>query len=77
MALFFPMIMLSGDTIPLETMAESIRNYACFLPLTYVVKLFKGLWFGGSWSQQGTAVLVLMLLFALGLAVTARTFRWD
>ena len=77
MALFFPMIMLSGATIPLETMPESIRFYARFFPLTYVVKLLKGLWFGNSWAQHGAEVLVLVILFVLGLAVTAKTFRWD
>jgi ABC-2 type transport system permease protein len=77
MTLFFPMIMLSGATIPLETMPENIRMYSSFLPLTYVVKLLKGLWFGGTWAEHGTEVLVLAVLFVLGLVVSAKTFRWD
>jgi ABC-2 type transport system permease protein len=48
LTLFFPMVMLSGAAIPLETMPESIRVYSNFLPLTYVVKFLKGLWFGGT-----------------------------
>ena len=77
LTLFFPMIMLSGATIPLETMPESIRTYSSFLPLTYVVKLLKGLWLGGTWAEHGTEVLILVVLFVLGLVVTAKTFRWD
>ncbi|MCK7499670.1 MAG: ABC transporter permease [Comamonadaceae bacterium] len=77
MTLFFPMVMLSGAAIPLETMPESIRVYSNVLPLTYVVKLLKGLWFGGTWAEHGTEVLVLAGLFVLGLVVTAKTFRWD
>jgi ABC-2 type transport system permease protein len=77
MTLFFPMVMLSGAAIPLETMPERIRVYSNVLPLTYVVKFLKGLWFGGTWAEHGTEVLVLAGLFVLGLVVTAKTFRWD
>jgi ABC-2 type transport system permease protein len=77
MILFFPMIMLSGATIPLETMPDSIRIYSRFLPLTYVVKLLKGIWFGNSWSQHGTEVLILLSMFVVGILVTAKSFRWD
>jgi ABC-2 type transport system permease protein len=77
LTLFFPMVMLSGAAIPLETMPASIRAYSHFLPLTYVVKFLKGVWFGGTWAAHGTEVLVLAGLFVLGLAVTAKTFRWD
>ncbi|MCK7499685.1 MAG: hypothetical protein MZW92_61750 [Comamonadaceae bacterium] len=56
---------------------ESIRVYSNVLPLTYVVKFLKGLWFGGTWAEHGTEVLVLAGLFVLGLVVTAKTFRWD
>jgi ABC-2 type transport system permease protein len=77
MALFFPMILLCGATIPLETMPETIQSYARFLPLTYVVKLLKGFWFGNTWAQHQTEVLVLAGMFVVGLLVTAKTFRWE
>ncbi|MBD3412912.1 MAG: ABC transporter permease [Candidatus Aminicenantes bacterium] len=77
MALFFPMILLSGATIPIETMPEYIRNYARFIPLTYVVKLLKGFWFGDSWSQHQTELVVLTVMFVVGLLITAKTFRWE
>jgi ABC-2 type transport system permease protein len=77
MTLFFPMIMLSGATIPLETMPDGIRVYSRFLPLTYVVKLLKGIWFGNSWLQHGSEVLVLIGMLVVGIFVTAKTFRWD
>jgi ABC-2 type transport system permease protein len=46
MAIFYPKMFLSGATIPLEVMPEGVRRIADFLPLTYVVRLLRGLWFG-------------------------------
>jgi ABC-2 type transport system permease protein len=77
MTLFFPMILLSGATIPLESMPQTVRSYSSLLPLTHVVKLLKGLWMGSPWSAHGNEVLILLIMFAAGLAVTALTFRWD
>jgi len=77
MAMFFPMILLSGATVPLETMPQTIRSYAKIFPLTYVVKLLKGLWFGQSWSKHSVEIIVLGVLFAAGLLISMKTFRWE
>jgi len=77
MVLFYPMLFLSGAAMPLEILPESIRTISRYLPLTYVVNLLKGLWFGGSWRdyllEAGilAGVLVVCTLFA------SRFFRWD
>jgi hypothetical protein len=42
-----------------------------------VVKLLKGFWFGNTWAQHQTEVLVLAGMFVVGLLVTAKTFRWE
>jgi ABC-2 type transport system permease protein len=77
MVIFYPLVFLSGATIPLEVMPESIRTVANFLPLTYVVRLLHGLWFGQSWSQllPDTAILAVILVVCTALA--ARFFRWE
>jgi len=77
MSIFFPMILLSGATVPLEIMPETIRSYAKIFPLTYVVQFLKGVWFGKAWSEHLTEILVLIVLFVNGLLSSAKTFRWD
>ncbi len=46
MIIFYPMMFLSGAGMPIEILPESIRHISNFLPLTYVVRLMRGLWFG-------------------------------
>jgi ABC-2 type transport system permease protein len=77
MALFFPMILLSGATIPLETMPAALQSYVKFLPLSFVVRLLKGLWFGQDWLLLMPEVIVLVAMSVIGIALTAMTFRWD
>ena len=77
MVIFYPMMFLSGASIPLEVMPETIQRIADFLPLTYVVRLLRGLWFGDAWGEHllETAVLAGVLLVCTALA--ARFFRWE
>ena len=77
MVVFYPMMFLSGASIPLEVMPETIQRIADFLPLTYVVRLLRGLWFGDAWGEHllETAVLAGVLLVCTALA--ARLFRWE
>ncbi len=77
MVIFYPMMFLSGAGIPLEIMPESVRKISDFLPLTYVVKLLRGLWFGGNWGEQLLEVAVLVGVLVLCGALTARFFRWE
>ena len=77
MVIFYPMMFLSEATIPLEIMPETIQRIANYLPLTYVVRLLRGLWFGDPWGGHvlETAVLGGILVVCTGLA--ARFFRWE
>lgn len=77
MVLFYPMMFLSGAGIPLEVLPESIQKISAFIPLTYVVKLLRGLWFGDAWGDHllETAVIGGVLLVCTALA--ARFFRWE
>ncbi len=77
MVLLYPMIFLSGATIPLEILPEGVRSVARFLPLTYVVNLLRGLWIGEAWSQLWTEVFVLAGLLVAGVVISILTFRWE
>ena len=75
MALLMPMLFLSGAAMPRETMPEAIQRIGDFLPLTYVVELLKGLWFGQGWDWSAVVVLVGMLV--AGALLATRMFRWE
>ncbi len=77
MVLAFPMMFLSGATIPLQVMPESVQRLAQWIPLTYVVELMQGLWFGDPWRDLGKPIAVLIAVGLVSGAVAARTFRWE
>jgi len=77
MVLAFPMMFLSGASIPLEVLPAKVRAVSQYIPLTHVVTLMRGLWFGDSWGQHLAEVAVLMGCLLVGGAVAARTFRWE
>lgn len=75
--LLYPMMFLSGATIPAEVMPDSVRKIAQFLPLTYAVRLLKGLWFGKPWSDFLFATAVLLGVFVVCSVLATRFFRWE
>jgi ABC-2 type transport system permease protein len=77
MVIFYPMMFLSGASIPLEVMPETIRRIADFLPLTYVVNLLRGLWFGDAWRAHLLETAVLGGVLVVCTALAARFFRWE
>jgi ABC-2 type transport system permease protein len=77
MVISYPMMFLCGATLPLELLPSSVRQIADFLPLTYVVRLMRGLWVGEPWSDLWLEVAVLTGILVVCGAVSARFFRWE
>lgn len=77
MVIFYPMLFLSGAGFPREAFPETIRSLSKFLPLTHVVTLLEGLWFGDLWGSHLTEVVVLGGMLIAGVVVATRTFRWE
>ena len=75
MALFFPMMMLSGAALPRALMPETVQRISEFLPMTQVVILMQSLWFGGGWIVVSVVMLIGLMIF--GAAISTRTFRWE
>ena len=73
--LLFPMLFLSGATIPRAEMPEHVRTVGDFLPLTHMITLTQDLWFDQSWNMVSVAVLVGVLV--AGVAAGTRLFRWE
>ncbi|WP_127837551.1 ABC transporter permease [Clostridium prolinivorans] len=74
---YFPMLFLTGATIPLETMPNSIKNISKFLPLTHSIKVLKGAWQGKSLSDYGSDIMILIAVTIICSILSIKFFRWD
>ena len=73
----YPLLIFSGAMIPLEIMPDVVRTISRFLPLTHLVALLRGLWFGQAWGNLLTEMAVLAGVTIVGMVITALTFRWE
>jgi ABC-2 type transport system permease protein len=75
--LVYPLIMVSGGAVPLDSLPDNVRSVAQISPLTQLTEFLQDLWQGGTWGDNLVAVSVLggVLVVATGLA--ARFFRWE
>lgn len=75
LALFYPMMFLSGGTLPTQMLPKAVQDAAVFMPITHVVNLLKDLWFNQTWNL--TAVIVLVCVAVVCALLAARLFRWE
>jgi ABC-2 type transport system permease protein len=75
MAIFFPMMFISGGTLPLQFLPQVMRDIAAFLPLTYAVNLMKSVYLEGVWNWPAAAVMSGLLVICTILAI--KSFRWE
>jgi len=76
-AILYPMVGLSGLFFPLEALPPALQTLARVLPLTYAVSLLQGIWKGEAWSAHLHDIAALALVCIVGIAVSARVFRWE
>ena len=77
MSIFFPMMFLSGAAMPRQIMPEKVVAVSDYLPLTHVVSLLQGVWFGRPLTEYGVELAWLAALFAGGALLSVRWFRWE
>lgn len=70
-------IFLSGATIPLQVFPEGLRKGVQVLPMTHIVELLQGIWFGNPVSEYLINIVVIAGLAVVGVIVSAATFRWE
>ncbi|MBN2797493.1 MAG: ABC transporter permease [Clostridia bacterium] len=75
--IYFPMLFLSGATLPLEFMPNGIKMISKGLPLTYGVELMKGLWLGKALSDFTMHIGVLLLLSLVLIIISYKTFKYE
>ncbi len=74
----FPMLFLSGVFFDLDNAPEWLQPITKVLPLSYLVNALREPMTRGKGIEAiWTDLLVLVLTFAVGMAIAVRFFRWD
>jgi ABC-2 type transport system permease protein len=76
-AIFFPMLFLSGATIPLKLMPNWLSTVGSYLPLTKIVDTLTSAWIGHSFGTNSWLTVPYVVLVGAALAwAISRAFRW-
>ena len=73
---YFPMLFLSGATIPYAVMPDKLQAVVNFLPLTHGIKLFENAITGVSTGSL-LSISVLLAVFFISIIISVLTFRWE
>lgn len=76
-ALYFPMLIFSGATLPYEVMPAALQRVADLLPLTQGIKLLKAACLGLPAEHALVPGLVLAALAVICAGLAVRFFRWE
>ncbi len=74
---YFPMLFLSGATLPYEIMPEMMQKAANFLPLTQGIMLLKATALGLPVHNMLMPVTIMIALAVISIIVSIRFFRWE
>ncbi|PTQ56334.1 MAG: ABC-type multidrug transport system, permease component [Candidatus Carbobacillus altaicus] len=74
---YFPMLFLTGATLPLEIMPNVMLNISKALPLTYAVDLLKGIWLGKGFSDVAKDIWVLVGILLVSTLISIKNFKWE
>jgi ABC-2 type transport system permease protein len=76
--LYFPMLFLSGATIPTKAFGKTIQMISGFVPATYLVSGVRGIMLENHNLRQVSGAATAMVLTALlGWFVGMKLFRWE
>lgn len=76
--MMYPMMFLSGSTMPLDKLPKFMQVLSDFIPMTYVVDLLQAGWVGTLYTE--TAVMPAVILSAMlivSVFVGVKFFKWE
>lgn len=74
---YFPMVFLSGATIPFELFPKTVQTVANVLPLTHGIRLLKDVSMGIYSSSLIGSVVLLCVFIVAGILISIVTFKWE
>jgi ABC-2 type transport system permease protein len=78
--IWFPLLFLSGATVPLASLPQVVRRVGLFLPATYLVTELQDAiyWSAAPWNRDFLiAIASLALWAALTFFLSTQLFRWE
>ena len=75
--LYFPMLIFSGATLPIEVMPRGMQRIVSLFPLTQGITMMKNTFLGIGMGSALLPVCVMLGLIALCAGLSIRFFRWE
>lgn len=75
--LYFPMLIFSGTTLPIEVMPAAMRKIVSVFPLTQGITMMKNAFLGIHTGSAPLAIAVMLGVTALCAVLSVRFFRWE
>ena len=75
--LYFPMLIFSGTTLPIEVMPRAMQQVVGFFPLTQGITMMKHAFLGVTTEPVLPPICVMLGVTALCTGLAIRFFRWE
>ena len=75
--LYFPMLVFSGTTLPIEVMPKAMQKIVGFFPLTQGLTMMKNAFLGIGADSILIPICVMLGVTALCTILAVRFFRWE
>lgn len=76
-ALYFPMLVFSGATLPYEVMPAIMQKVVDIFPLTQGIKILKAATLGQPIDNIGISITILLIISAVCIGVSIKGFKWE
>lgn len=77
MVIGFPMMFLSGASMPVEFMPDAMDKVIKAMPLSYSVSMMRDIWEGAGLADLKGDSFVLLAVAGVFILITAVIFKWD
>ncbi len=76
-ALYFPMLVFSGATLPYEVMPEVMQKIVDVLPLTQGIKILKNTTLGLPIGDVTVSVIIMLVIAVICSFISVKFFKWE
>lgn len=76
-ALYFPMLIFSGATIPYEVMPNIMKNIVDVFPLTQGIKILKSATLGQPIENIIIPIFIMLIIAVICSTVAIKFFKWE
>lgn len=76
-ALYFPMLVFSGATLPYEVMPEAMQKIVDILPLTQGIKILKNTALGLPIGDATVPIIIMLVIAVICGFISIKFFKWE